>query len=95
MIRKVVLFVILMAAVAGVMYTAFFAKDIKELYPGFSWFKLISLTILVVGCYYAVMERSVMIGIMTLVGAAALPWVKFWITVYWPWFKYYYMNLTR
>ena len=93
MIRKVALYVILIAAVAGVVYMAFFAPNIKELYPGFTWLKAISLTILVVGCFYAVMERSVMIGLVTLVGASVLPWVKYWITVYWPWFKYYCLNL--
>jgi len=92
MIRKVALYTILAAAVAAVLYMVLFADHIRELYPGFTWLKAISLTILVVGCFYAVMERSVMIGAVTLIGAAVLPWVKYWVTVYWPWFKYYCLN---
>ena len=92
MIRKVALYTVLAGAVGAVLYVLLFADSIREVYPGFSWLKAISLPILVVGCFYAVMERSVLIGAVTFIAAAVLPWVKFWVTAYWPWFKYYCLH---
>jgi len=91
MIRKVALYTVL-AAAAAVLYMVLFADHVRQLYPGFTWLKALSLTILVVGCFYAVMERSVLIGAVTFIAAAVLPWVKFWVTAYWPWFKYYCLH---
>ena len=92
MIRKVAMYMILAGAVCAVLYMVVFADHVRELCPGFTWLKAISLTILVVGCFYAVMERSLLIGAVTFIAAAVLPWVKSWVTAYWPWFKYYCLH---
>ena len=92
MTRKIILYALLLLAATVVVYMSFYSQSLKELYPGLNWLRVTSLVILVVGCFYAIIERSIVIGAVTFIAAAVLPWVKYWVGAYWPWFKYYYLH---
>jgi len=52
----------------------------------------LSMIIFLLGVFYAVLERNIIVGLASLLAAMALPWVKTWLISYWPWVKEYCMS---
>jgi len=52
----------------------------------------LSMIIFLLGVFYAVLERNIIVGLASLLAAMALPWVKSWLISYWPWVKEYCMS---
>jgi len=94
MTRKLIVYSIALCTIVLVVYLVFYSPRAREVYSDLSWMRITSLAILVVGCFYAIIERSILIGAVTFVAAAVLPWVKFWVMAYWPWFKYYCLHIS-
>jgi len=50
-----------------------------------SWVVVLSMTIFLGGAFYAVLERNLIVGVVSVGAALVLPWVKAWLVAYWPW----------
>ena len=52
-----------------------------------NWINIFSMTIFILGAGYAIIERNMIIGGVSITAAVILPWVKSWFVFYWPWIK--------
>lgn len=62
----------------------YFQIEIKQHYPYYDPTLLATGFIFFVGMIYAVMERNVIIAFIVLVATIAVPFLKQWVIVYWP-----------
>jgi len=62
----------------------FFLQDfVREYYPDFSVVNISSGIVFLCGCFYAILERNIFIGILTLLFTMAIPWIVYWFRIYW------------
>jgi len=52
------------------------------------WTEAASIIIFLAGLLYAVLERQVIVGALSVLVAILIPWVKLWIITYWPTIKH-------
>jgi len=64
-----------------------FRSSIEAYCSSVSWLEVVSMMIFLGGVLYAVLERNVIIGLVSVMAALILPWVKEWAVTYWPWVK--------
>ena len=81
MLRKIIHRISLLTLI-GVSLNAVYRGDVLTL----------SMIIFLLGVFYAVLERNIIVGLASLLAAMALPWVKTWLISYWPWVKEYCMS---
>ena len=81
MLRKIIHRISLLTLI-GVSLNATYRGDVLTL----------SMIIFLLGVFYAVLERNIIVGLASLLAAMALPWVKSWLISYWPWVKEYCMS---
>lgn len=81
MLRKIIHRISILALI-GVSLNAIYRGDVLTL----------SMIIFLLGVFYAVLERNIIVGLASLLAAMALPWVKSWLISYWPWVKEYCMS---
>jgi len=80
-LRKIIHRISLLTLI-GVSLNAIYRGDVLTL----------SMIIFLLGVFYAVLERNIIVGLASLLAAMALPWVKSWLISYWPWVKEYCMS---
>ena len=52
-----------------------------------NWINIFSMTIFILGAGYAIIERNMIIGGVSITAAVILPWIKSWFVFYWPWIR--------
>ena len=62
----------------------YFQLEIKQRYPAYDPTLLATGAIFVAGMIYAVMERNIIIAFIVLVATIAVPFLKQWVIIYWP-----------
>ena len=62
----------------------YFQLEIKQRYPAYDPTLLATGGIFVAGMIYAVMERNIIIAIVVLLATIAVPFLKQWVIIYWP-----------
>lgn len=62
----------------------YFQLEIKQRYPAYDPTLLAAGAIFVAGMIYAVMERNIIIAFVILVATIAVPFLKQWVIIYWP-----------
>ena len=62
----------------------YFQLEIKQRYPAYDPTLLATGAIFVAGMIYAVMERNIIIALVVLVATIAVPFLKQWVIIYWP-----------
>jgi hypothetical protein len=62
----------------------YFQLEIKQRYPAYDPTLLATGAIFVAGMIYAVMERNIVIAIVVLLTTIAVPFLKQWVIIYWP-----------
>jgi hypothetical protein len=62
----------------------YFQLEIKQRYPAYDPTLLATGAIFVAGMIYAVMERNIIIAIVVLLATIAVPFLKQWVIIYWP-----------
>ena len=62
----------------------YFQIEIKQRYPAYDPTLLTMGAIFVAGMIYAVMERNIIIAIVVLLTTIAVPFLKQWVIIYWP-----------
>ena len=80
-ILKTISGLILLLIVAAGFY---FQLEIKQRYPAYDPTLLATGAIFVAGMIYAVMERNIIIAIVVLLATIAVPFLKQWVIIYWP-----------
>jgi len=63
-----------------------FHESIVRYCSTISWVAVLSMGIFLGGVFYAVLERNLIVGMISMGAALVLPWVKTWVVAYWPWF---------
>ena len=79
MIKKLILFAVLL----GIITIFFFPEAVKEYYPNFSSMKFSATMIFFLGCFYAILERSFILGFIAIGVSMVIPWVSRWFEMYW------------
>ena len=74
--------------VTAVIAALFFAPFLKQYYPGFSTLLFISSAIFFAGIGYAIIERNMAIGILTIFVTMLIPFIKTMLANYWEWVIY-------
>ena len=72
----------------AVMGALFFAPFLKQYYPGFSTIIFMSSAIFFAGIAYAIIERNIAIGILTVFVTMLIPFIKTMLANYWEWVLY-------
>ena len=72
-------------AVAGAL---FFAPFLKQHFPGFSTVLFASSAVFFAGIGYAVIERNITIGILTVFVTMLIPFIETMLADYWEWLSY-------
>lgn len=72
--------ILLLIVAAGV----YFQLEIKQHYPAYDPTLLATGAIFVAGMIYAVMERNIIIALVVLLTTIAVPFLKQWVVIYWP-----------
>jgi hypothetical protein len=80
-ILKTISGLILVLIVAAGFY---FQLEIKQRFPAYDPTLLATGAIFVAGVIYAVMERNIIIALVVLVATIAVPFLKQWVIIYWP-----------
>ena len=62
----------------------YFQLEIKQRYPAYDPTLLATGAIFVAGMIYAVMERNIIIAIVVLLATIAVPFLRQWVIIYWP-----------
>lgn len=71
---------------AGIGIAAFgFHESIARYSSTVSWVTALSMAIFLGGAFYAVLERNLIVGVVSVAAVLVLPWVKTWVVAYWPW----------
>ncbi|NVM20479.1 MAG: hypothetical protein HWN68_01695 [Desulfobacterales bacterium] len=74
--------------ITAVIAALFFAPFLKQHYPGFSTVLFISSVIFFAGIGYAIIERNMAIGILTIFVTMLIPFIKTMLANYWEWVLY-------
>ena len=74
--------------ITAVIAALFFAPFLKQYYPGFSTLLFISSAIFFAGIGYAIIERNIAIGILTIFITMLIPFIKTMLANYWEWVLY-------
>ena len=74
--------------ITAVIAALFFAPFLKQYYPGFSTLLFISSAIFFAGIGYAIIERNMAIGILTIFVTMLIPFIKTMLANYWEWVLY-------
>jgi uncharacterized SAM-binding protein YcdF (DUF218 family) len=80
-ILKTISGLILVLIVAAGFY---FQLEIKQRFPAYDPTLLATGAIFVAGVIYAVMERNIIIALVVLLATIAVPFLKQWVIIYWP-----------
>ena len=67
-----------------------FHTSIEQYCLSLSWVEVFSMMIFLGGVFYAVLERNLVVGIVSVTAALILPWIKEWGTAYWPLVRDYF-----
>ena len=62
-----------------------FHESIARYCSTVSWVAVVSMAIFLGGVFYAVLERNLVVGVVSVAAALVLPQVKAWAMAYWPW----------
>jgi hypothetical protein len=62
----------------------YFQLEIKQRYPAYDPTLLATGAIFLTGMIYAVTERNIIIAFIVLVATIAVPFLKQWVIIYWP-----------
>jgi hypothetical protein len=62
----------------------YFQLEIKQRYPAYDPTLLGTGAIFVAGMIYTVIERNIVIAIVVLLATIAVPFLKQWVIIYWP-----------
>jgi len=83
---KIIFRILVIIFLTGSAVAIFFFPDaVREYYPNFSLIKFSTVIVFFCGCFYAILERNIFIGITTLLLTMAIPWVVRWFRMYWFW----------
>jgi len=69
-----------------------FHGSIEQYCSTVSWVEVLSMIIFLGGVFYAVLERNVVVGIVSVMAALILPWIKEWAVAYWPLVREYFIT---
>lgn len=83
-LKKKILLIAILPLIAG---CCFCYRDIWSALSNLKWVSVISIGIFFAGSVYAIIERTFIIGFVSLAAALVLPWVFRWIYFYWPWVR--------
>ena len=72
--------ILILSMIAGVYYE----QSIRKYFPAFSAVLFVSGVVCFSGLAYALVMRNVFIGILVIIGTAAVPWLFNWFSAYWP-----------
>ena len=68
----------------GVIAGLYYESAIRKYFPEYSAVLFTSAVICFAGLIYALIMRNLVIALLTVLGAAAVPWLVAWFTNYWP-----------
>jgi len=84
MLRRIFTVTVWAAVIAAVLAGTVFSGLIRQFYPGFSGTWVAGMAVFLLGTGYAVTERSIVIGILTLLVSMTIPIARYWFLLYWP-----------
>ena len=79
-LKTITAFILLLIVASGL----YFQIEIKRHYPDYDPTLLATGAIFFFGMIYAVMERNIIIAFIVLVATIAVPFLKQWAIIYWP-----------
>ena len=85
MLGKIVSASVFVLLIGVVTAAIFFAPVLKRYYPGFSAVLFISSVIFFAGIGYAMVERNIAIGILTVLVTMLIPFIRTMLADYWEW----------
>lgn len=86
--RKIISISLVVLLSTAVIAALFFAPFLKQYCPGFSTMLFISSAIFFAGIGYAIIERNIAIGILTIFVTMLIPFIKTMLANYWEWVLY-------
>jgi len=93
--RKIISISLVVLFGTAVMGALFFTPFLKQYYPGFSTVIFISSAIFFAGIAYAIIERNIAIGILTIFVTMLIPFIKMMLANYWEWVLYQFHAFFR
>lgn len=83
MYGKIILGSILVITALAVCAGLFCEDYVRRYFPEFTSLNFASMIIIMIGCFYALIRRTIIVPIMFFIIACALPWITYWISAYW------------
>ena len=84
MLRRILAIAAWAGVIAVVLAGTVLSGYIRQFYPGFSGTWLVDTAVFLFGTAYAVTERSIVIGILTILVSLSIPIARYWFVLYWP-----------
>lgn len=86
--RKIIFVSLVVLLSTAVIAAVFFGSFVRKYYPGFSTMLFISSVVFFSGIGYAIIERNIAIGILTIFVTMLIPFIKTMLANYWEWVLY-------
>lgn len=86
--KKIISISIVVVFSAALIAAVFFGSFVRNYYPGFSTMLFISSVVFFAGIGYAIIERNMAIGILTIFVTMLIPFIKTMLANYWEWVLY-------
>ena len=83
--KKIVSVLAVALFTTGVIIVLFFGSSVKRYYPDFSTLLFVSSLVFFGGIAYAIAERNIAIGILTIFLTLLIPFIKKMLAHYWNW----------
>ena len=84
-VKRIVSLLAVVLFTTGVIVALFFGSFVKSYYPDFSSLLFVSALVFFGGIAYAIAERNIAIGILTIFLTLLIPFIKKMLTHYWDW----------
>jgi hypothetical protein len=86
--KKIISISLVVLLSTAVIAAVFFGSFVRKYYPGFSTMLFISSVVFFAGIGYAIIERNMAIGILTIFVTMLIPFIKTMLANYWEWVLY-------
>lgn len=83
MCKKALSAIIIIAIVFAVIAGLFFECSVQKYFPRFTSINFASFIVIIVGLLFALIRRNVFVPVIFFFIACALPWIKYWVIIYW------------
>jgi len=83
--KKIISVSLVVLLSTAVIAAVFFGSFVRKYYPGFSTMLFISSVVFFAGIGYAIVERNMAIGILTIFVTMLIPFIKTMLANYWEW----------